>query len=132
MNAEKRIEAKAVALQFNNCINNRNLEGLVHLMTDDHTFIDSSNDSLIGKSNNKENWEKFFDLSPDYQNVFEVVSTKGSTIIMQGYSVCSDSRLNNVRTIWAQIEGNKVKEWRIYLDTEENRRELGLKQQALK
>jgi ketosteroid isomerase-like protein len=128
MNTKKQIEAKAIALEFNNCINNRNLEGLVDLMTDDHTFIDNANDSVMGKSNNKENWKKFFDLFPDYQNVFESVSSKASTIIMQGYSVCSDSRLNNVRAIWiAKIVGDKVKEWRIYHDTEENRCRFGLK-----
>lgn len=33
-----------VALRFNEKINERNLEGLVELMTDDHTFIDNSGD----------------------------------------------------------------------------------------
>ena len=32
------------ALRFNEKINQRDLEGLVELMTDDHTFIDNSGD----------------------------------------------------------------------------------------
>ena len=124
---EKQVLPETIALQFNNCINNQNLVGLVDLMTDDHLFIDSANNSVVGKLNNKENWNKFFDLFPDYQNIFEVINSKISTVIMQGYSVCSDDRLDNLRAIWvAQIIDNKVKEWRIYLDTKENRRKLGL------
>ena len=34
-----------VALKFNEKINQRNLDGLVDLMTDDHTFIDNSGDA---------------------------------------------------------------------------------------
>ena len=118
-----------IALRFNDCINSQNLAGLADLMTDDHIFIDSENNSVVGKLNNKESWNKFFDLFPDYQNIFEVVSSKNSTVIMQGYSVCSDDRLNNFRAIWvAQITDGKVKEWRIYLDTEENRCKFGFKQ----
>lgn len=33
-----------VALRFDEKINERNLEGLVELMTDNHTFIDNSGD----------------------------------------------------------------------------------------
>jgi ketosteroid isomerase-like protein len=33
-----------VTLRFNEKINQRDLEGLVELMTDDHTFIDNSGD----------------------------------------------------------------------------------------
>ena len=122
---DERILLETVALQFNDCINSQNLISLVDLMTDNHLFIDSANNSIVGKLNNKESWKKFFDLFPDYQNIFEVVNSKNSTVIMQGYSVCSDDRLNNFRAIWvAQITDNKVKEWRVYLDTEENRCKL--------
>lgn len=33
-------DPKLVALQFNECINNQDLNGLALLMTDDHAFID--------------------------------------------------------------------------------------------
>jgi hypothetical protein len=33
-------DPKLIALQFNDCINNQDLEGLSLLMTDDHAFID--------------------------------------------------------------------------------------------
>lgn len=46
---------------------------------------------------------------------------------MQGYSICSDEILNNIRAIWvAEIRGNKVSSWHIYLNTKENREMLDL------
>ena len=122
---QKRIDIEAIALQFNDCINDQNLDGLVNLMTDNHVFIDSANNHIIGISSNKENWQNFFDLFPDYRNIFEVVSSTDSTVIMQGYSVCSNNILNNVRAIWvARINCDKLEEWRVYLDNEENRKKF--------
>lgn len=122
----KRIDPKTIALQFNDCINNKELEGLLNLMTDDHTFIDSADNRFNGKPTCKIAWTSFFDAFPDYQNVFEIVTSKDATAIMQGYSVCSDKRLEG-RGIWAaKIVNDKIMEWRIYLDTEENKMLLGL------
>ena len=119
---EKPIDPKTIALQFNECINRRDLEGLVNLMTDNHTFIDSANNIITGRSDNQKNWASFFELFPGYRNVFESVCSKKSTVVMQGYSICPDEKLHNARAIWtAQMEGDKVKEWRIYLDNEENK-----------
>ena len=120
-------DLKSIALQFNNCINTQDLEGLVNLMTDDHVFIDSVNNKVVGKQDNKLNWAKFFKLFPVYRNVFEIVTLQGSTVIMLGYSLCSDEVLNNVRSIWtAKVENNKLKEWRVYTDSLENRAKLGI------
>lgn len=124
---ERWIDPKRIALRFNECINNRDLEGLTNLMTDDHTFIDNVNDRTVGKSQNKDIWAEFFRLFPDYRNLFDVVISKGSTVIILGKSLCSDPRLNGLQSIWtAQIAGKKVSEWRVWLDNEENRAELGL------
>jgi hypothetical protein len=46
---------------------------------------------------------------------------------MQGYSVCSDNRRNDNKAIWvARIVNDKLEEWHVYLDNEENRHLLGL------
>jgi hypothetical protein len=117
---------ETIALQFNDCINEKNIERLGYLMSEDHLFVDSLNNTINGKLNNIENWNLFFDLFPDYRNVLETVCVNNSTVVMYGHSVCSDNRLNHVQAIWvAQIANDKVKEWRIYPDTEENRRRFG-------
>jgi hypothetical protein len=121
----ERIDAESIALQFNDYINNQNLNGLVNLMTGNHVFIDSANNRITGKSNNEANWRKFFELFPGYRNIFEAVRSTDLAVIMRGYSVCPDDRLNNSRAIWvARIVGGKVDEWHVYFDTEENRKFL--------
>ena len=42
---------KRIALQCNDCINSRNLDGLAQLMTDNHTFIDTADNTMQGKQN---------------------------------------------------------------------------------
>jgi len=58
------------ALRFNDRINQQDLEGLVELMTDDHTFIDSEGNVTKGKDTMKQGWKEFFKKYPDYQNNF--------------------------------------------------------------
>lgn len=97
-------------------------------MTDDHVFIDMVNARIEGKLNNRKMaWKPFFRLFPSYHNIFEKILVKGSTVILQGYAVCSDEVLNNVRAIWiAEIIKDKVSLWHIYPDTEQNRERWGL------
>ena len=117
------IDPKSIALQFNECITNADLNGLSDLMTEDHVFIDTANNRIKGKDNNiAQAWQPFFNRYPIYQNIFENIVVRGSTVIMQGYSICSDEILNNIHAIWiAEIIKNKVSSWHIYSDTKENR-----------
>jgi SAM-dependent methyltransferase len=117
------IDTKSIALQFNECITNADLNGLSNLMTEDYIFIDTANNRIKGKDNNiVQAWQPFFNLYPGYRNIFENIVVRGSTVIMQGYSICSDEILNNIHAIWVvEIIKNKVGSWHIYADTKENR-----------
>lgn len=122
-------KTESIALQFNNCINNADIEGLADLMTENHVFIDMENNQIEGKSNCISTaCNPFFKLFPNYQNIFEkIISKEDSIVIMQGYSISSDERLNNLRAIWfAEIQDDKVSLWRIYSDTEDVRSMLGI------
>ncbi|HYG49994.1 MAG TPA: nuclear transport factor 2 family protein [Flavobacteriales bacterium] len=123
---QKHIDPKTVALQFNDCINNRDLNGLLDLMTNDHTFIDTANNSFTGKDKCKMAWNGFFDAFPDYHNIFEIITSKDTTVIIQGHSVCSDKMLEGTCLWTAKIKGDKVTEWRVYTDNKENRILLGV------
>ena len=120
---EKIEDPKIVALQFHDCINNADIIGLSELMNDDHIFIDMANTRIEGKSDAiSMAWIPFFRLFPDYRNVIEKVTVKNQTVIMHGFSVCSDERLNNLYAIWvAEIVYNKVSLWQIYPNSEENK-----------
>jgi len=117
---------KEIVLQFNECINNQDSEKLSELMAPDYTFIDSSGEVTVGKDRNIKGWMDFFDLFPDYSNHFQTIESKGNEVVAVGYSTCSDDRLDGPAIWKARIENNLVAEWRVYLDTPENRKLLNL------
>ncbi len=84
-----------VALRFNERINQRDLDGLVQLMTDDHTFIDKLGEISNGKDVMKEGWRNFFNDYPDYRNIFiRTQVVEDDFVIMMGYSHCSNKQLD--------------------------------------
>ena len=112
--------------QFNDFINNQNLDGLSGLMTTDHTFIDSENNKIAGKYNCLKAWKEFFSSFPYYINVFTSTTENKNLIVITGYSVCSDKRLNG-QAIWsAKIRNDKIAEWRVYKNSPETRKELNI------
>jgi len=120
------IDSKTIALQFNDCINDRDIDGLGLLMTDDHTLIDTEDGQDNGKQNCLTCWREFFQMFPDYKNIFETVTTKDNLVIMTGYSICSDKRLSGPAIWTATIRGEKVVEWRVYADTTDNRQRFDI------
>lgn len=53
------------ALKFNEKINQRDIEGLAKLMTDDHTFIDNAGTVTKGKALMIKGWTDFFSNFPN-------------------------------------------------------------------
>ena len=117
-------DPKLIVLQFNECINNRDLDGLSHLMADDYVFIDSTNDVQIGKENSIQGWARFFDQFPDYLNHFTTLESKDNCVLVIGHSTCSHEGLHGPAIWTAKVENGLIVEWRIYLDTPKNRRDL--------
>ncbi len=120
-------DPETVALRFNERINSRDLEGLAQLMTVGHTFIDKAGDVTRGRDEVKTCWARFFELFPDYRNIFLRVENRRNGVIMIGHSECSEELLNGPAIWRAVIHGHHVGEWRVYDDTEEVRKELGVK-----
>lgn len=117
-------DPKLTALLFNEYINNQDINGLSGLMTDGHTFIDRDGGVHAGKESMTNGWIEFFKQFPDYRNTFNRVESREEAVIIIGYAVWSkDSPEDHV--IWtARIEDDLVAEWRVYIDTEENRKML--------
>ncbi|MFX1536060.1 MAG: nuclear transport factor 2 family protein [Promethearchaeota archaeon] len=118
-------DPKLVALLYNEQINARNLAGVIALMADNHKFIDSKN-RVENKEQMKKSWEEFFTEYPDYRNIFHTVISRDNLVIMLGNSECSEPVLDGPAIWTAKIENDQVAEWRIYLDTEENRKKLDI------
>ena len=120
------LDSKAIALQFNDCINNRDIDGLAYLMSKDHIFIDAQENRIYGKKNSLSAWKIFFELFPDYRNTFRTIIITDNLVKIRGFSTCSDNRLNG-QSIWtARIKGGKIAEWRVYDDTADNRNQLNI------
>jgi ketosteroid isomerase-like protein len=120
------MDPQALTLQFNEHINNRNLDGLAALMTDDHVFIDAAGRPIHGKEQCLKAWQGFFSSFPDYQNIFDSLIVGEHTVSVIGRSACSDQRLDGPALWTATVRENKISEWRVYDDTPNNRRKLGI------
>jgi len=119
-------DPKLIVLLFNECINKQDIEGLSELMTEDHVFIDSSDDVHSGKDLMVKGWVDFFNQYPDYQNHFTRIESRGALVLLLGYSTCSHDPLDGPAIWTAKIVNDRVAEWRVYLDTIENRKKLAL------
>jgi len=118
-------DPKLVALLYNENINSRNLEGVIALMAENHKFIDTKN-RIENKEQMKTSWDEFFTEYPDYKNVFHTAISRDNFVILLGHSECSEPVLDGPAIWTAKIENDQIAEWRIYDDTEENRKILGI------
>jgi hypothetical protein len=115
-------DPKLIALLFNECVNNRDVVGLAELMTEDHTFIDREGKSGQPKDAMVRAWRDFFGMFPGYKNTFTRIQSRGEFVIILGFAYWSEEKPYDP-VIWtATIRDDHVKEWRVYADTESNRR----------
>ena len=120
----------AVVSEFNQAINNREVESLSTLMTEDHTFIDSSDEVHAGKEFMVLGWKDFFDSYPDYQNHFTWMESRNDQVFIVGHSTCSYAPLDGPAIWTAKVVNDQIQEWRVYLDTPANRKSLDLPTQT--
>jgi hypothetical protein len=115
-----------IALQFNECINKHDVDGLAELMTDDHTFIDREGRRGESRGVMTQGWREFFAMFPHYRNTFTRIQSTEDRVAILGSAYWSD-RDPSDRVIWtAVISNDLVREWRVYEDTETNRERFGL------
>lgn len=105
-----------MAVRFNDRINARDLQGLASLMSDDHAFIDSEGSAVSGKPACIDAWRGFFELFPDYRNVFASVRAQGDVVTIVGHSVCSEPSLAGPAVWTATIRGGQVTRWQVHAD----------------
>jgi len=118
-------DPKLIALLFNECINNRDIEGLVALMTDDHSLVCNGHVDTKDKNSSREVWSSFFRMFPDYLNHFSRIESRDDFVVIIGKSTCSNEAKLNTNTLWSvRIQNDIVSEWQVYEDRPENRSKL--------
>jgi ketosteroid isomerase-like protein len=114
-------DPKLTVLQFNECINNQNLDGLANLMSEDIALMEGANTIQKGKDANRNAWAAFFNMCPDYKNHFTRIESRENRVFVVGFSKCSNKSVEGPALWTAKVENDLIVEWCILEDTEENR-----------
>jgi uncharacterized protein (TIGR02246 family) len=114
-----------IVLQFLERINERDVDRLAELMTEDHLFVDSLGQSVRGREPMRAAWRGYYAMCPDYtvvhDEVFQngnrvvVLGTAGGTIAVDGARPAENQWRTPVAWL-AVVESGLVKEWRVYAD----------------
>jgi ketosteroid isomerase-like protein len=122
---------ETVAYAFVDAINHQDVNELAKLMSSEHRFVDSLGTVIQGREKMRDGWAAYFRMVPDYTVAVEETFFDSSIVVMLGVArgtyVKDGAPLpeNSWQTpaVWrAQIQGEKVVEWRVYADNEPIRR----------
>jgi ketosteroid isomerase-like protein len=112
-------------LHFLDRINQRNVDNLAELMTEDHVFIDSLGQSVRGRDEMRAGWQCYYTFCPDYrvsheriiqnENLVAVFGSAGGTIAAHG-KLPPENQWRTPAAWLAVVEKGLVKEWRVYAD----------------
>jgi ketosteroid isomerase-like protein len=115
-----------IVLDFIESINSANTDRLYDLMSNDHVFIDSRGNSMVGNGNMKKAWTGYFDLFPDYKIEITDTLQNDSIIVLLGnasgtYKTNNKNADNNnhwkVPASWkAIVVDEKIKLCQVYAD----------------
>jgi ketosteroid isomerase-like protein len=116
---------KQVFQNFVNAINEHNVNKIFSLMTDDHKFIDSQGNVVLGKEQMKYGWIGYFQLFPDYKIEIKEIFLNGDTIAAFGFACATFQGLSDKKeNYWhlpvalkAIIKNEKIQLWQVYADS---------------
>ncbi len=123
--------AETIAHAFVKAINDRDLDKLGKLMSSEHRFVDSLGEIVQGREKMRDGWAAYFRMVPDYTVAVDETFCDGPIVVMLGVArgTYVKDGLPLLENSWqtpaawrAQIQDEKVVEWRVYSDNEPIRR----------
>ena len=117
---------KKIVYDFANAISEHSVDKIYFLMTDDHKFIDSHGNVIVGKDKMKVGWMGYFQLFPDYKIEITDILTDGDTLAAFGFAsgTFKGNQTDNKENYWRLpaswkliVENNKIKLWQVFADT---------------
>lgn len=117
---------KNIFENFVAAINEHNIDKIYSMMTDDHLFIDSCANEIIGKEKMRSGWVEYLRWFPDYKAVIKDIFIENNMIGAFGFAsgsyICKKSgnaeNHFHLPAAWrAVIENKKIKLWQVYADT---------------
>jgi ketosteroid isomerase-like protein len=119
------MNAVETVLRFLELINERDVDKLAAMMTEDHVFIDSLGQAVRGRETMRTAWHGYYAFCPDYWvsheeifqhgNIVAVFGAAGGTIAANG-KVPPENKWRIPAAWFALVESGLVKEWRVYAD----------------
>jgi len=105
-------------LEFLNRINQRDVDKLAELMTEDHIFADSLGNQIKGREKMRAGWRGYYGMCPDYWVSHEEVFRNGNSVAVFGAAggTIKGSQWRTPAAWLAVVEKGQVKEWRVYAD----------------
>ncbi|MEO8285489.1 MAG: nuclear transport factor 2 family protein [Chloroflexota bacterium] len=119
--------AKQTALAFVAAINFHDLDALVSLLSDDHTFIDAFGEPWQGRATLRRAWSGYLDWFPDYKITVKETLVQGNTVVMLGtasgtYAVAGQLPPENyweIPAAWKVVASSGlVTHWQVYADNQ--------------
>ncbi|MFC1555494.1 nuclear transport factor 2 family protein [candidate division KSB1 bacterium] len=118
---------KYTVLRYIEKVNDKDIDGLLDMMTEDFHFVDTLGGTVEGRSEMKEAWTRYFNMFPDYTiNVFNIMKNE-NTIAIVGtakgtYAVGGELREENsweIPAAWkAIVRDDKLSSWRVFSDNQ--------------
>lgn len=114
-----------VALEFIRAINEHDLEKLCALMTEDHAFVDSQDNKVIGKEEMCRVWKEYFAWFPDYHIELNDVLPKNEVVVITGFASGTwknlrDEVQSNYWIVPAAfkviVKDGKIELWQVFAD----------------
>lgn len=114
-----------VVLQFMDRINQRDIDRIAAMLTEQHAFIDSLGNRVTGRDTMRGGWQMYFKMCPDYWVTHEEIFAEGNRVAVfgaAGGTIAREGQLSaenkwRIPAAWmAIVEGDLVKEWRVFAD----------------
>ncbi|MFT3782261.1 MAG: nuclear transport factor 2 family protein [Nibricoccus sp.] len=112
-------------------INRHDLAALECLMTEDHTFIDSSGRRVSGRKEMVAGWKAYFTMFPDFEVRAETIQVDHGAVAIFGSvagtyngkrGLVAKNQIAMPAAWKAQVVDGKVKLWQVYCDWTEGMR----------
>jgi hypothetical protein len=118
-------ESVEVVIRFITAVNNRNVDSIAELISEDHQFKDSLGNTFRGKDVMIKGWRNYLLLFPDYKIEVDEIYRTENKVMFTGkasgtyLSAGELSKENHweIDAAWrAVVENGKVKEWQVFGD----------------
>ncbi len=133
--AGRQLPPVAAVISFIDRINHGDADGLGALMTGDHKLVVFGEQPLRGRAANIEAWRGYTSAFPHYVIYPRAIAEPGGgRVAVLGHTTgshlgLSDQEERRLSVIWlAEVQGGRLRCWRLLEDTPVNRSELGLGQ----